>query len=439
MSSLSDGIQNALLNIFIVYSCFTFYFKFIEGKTTPLTSKIIVTLVSAVSIIFCMSFPIINSAGYTPDFRQIPLIVGALYGGRRVAIILTVVMLTYRFYLDIPHFHMALLIYSLLLISIIFIIPFFQNAVNMRRKVQLAAIAALFGSGSRMALMFFFDSEKTDVEYLTVFITILFTQLLGVVSFVIVNERTRQSSLLSREVLKLEKLRTVSELAASISHEVRNPLTVTKGFVQLLREPGLSDEEKNRYAETALEALDKAEATITEYLTFAKPSLEDVKILDLHQEIIHMRNFVDSYAAMNSVEIEMNLTANIYIAGEDKKLHQCLINVIKNGIEAMPGGGKLRIDLCHIASNAIVTITDTGIGMNKAQLDRLGNPFFTTKDIGTGLGTMVVYSIVKTMGGRIKVDSEVGKGTRFTIFFPTVEQTVQPSVEVSNKLSSPLV
>ncbi|WP_082220505.1 ATP-binding protein [Domibacillus robiginosus] len=429
MSSLSDNIQNLLLNIFIVHFCFTFYFKFIERKTTPFTSKVMFTLVSAISIIFCMSFPIINSAGHTPDFRQIPLIIGALYGGRRVAIILTIVMLTYRFYLETPYFGTALLIYSLFLVSIIFIIPFFQHAVTIRQKVQFAVIAALFASCSRMALMFLFESEKTDVEYLVVFITTLLTQLIGVVSFVMINERTRQSALLSKEILKLEKLRTVSELAASISHEVRNPLTVTKGFVQLLREPDLSDEEKGLYAETALEALDKAEATITEYLTFAKPSLENVKILDLHQEIIHMGNFVDSYAAMNSVEIEMNLSADIHIAGEDKKVHQCLINVIKNGIEAMPNGGTLRIDLCRASNNAIVTITDTGIGMNKEQIERLGNPFFTTKDIGTGLGTMVVYSIVKAMGGKIKVDSEVGKGTRFTILFPAVEHTPEEAIK----------
>lgn len=244
-----------------------------------------------------------------------------------------------------------------------------------------------------------------------------------------VNERTRQGVLLSRELLKLEKLKTVSILAASISHEVRNPLTVTRGFIQLLREPDLTDEVKNKYIETALEALDKAESTITEYLTFAKPSLENVKILNLHKELIHIGSFVESYAAMNNVEIKMNIKEDIYIAGEDKKLHQCLINIIKNGIEAMPTGGQLRIDLERVGSNAIVTVTDTGIGMDKEELERLGNPFFTTKDMGTGLGTMVVYSIVKDIGGKIKVDSEVGKGTRFTISFPAEEHAIQPPME----------
>lgn len=425
MSAFFDNIQAFLLNVFVIYFCFTLYFKFIDRKMSRLKKEIIVIVVSIVSIIFCMSFPFVQFSGHILDFRQVPLVIGALYGGRRVAVVLILVLLSYRFYLEIPDFHLALFSYSLLLILLIFIIPLFKNTVNMRRKVKMAILASLFSAGSRMALILEFFSEKLTVESFIVFILILFSQLIGVVFFVIVNERTRRSTLLSREVLKLEKLRTVSTLAASISHEVRNPLTVTRGFIQLLREPGLTDEEKSKYIETALEALDKAESTITEYLTFAKPSLENVKILDLHKELIHIGSFVESYAAMNSVEIEMNVKEDIYISGEDKKLHQCLINIMKNGIEAIPNGGQLRIGLGRAGSNAIVNITDTGIGMDREQLERLGNPFFTTKDIGTGLGTMVVYSIVKTMGGKIKVDSQVGKGTCFTIIFPAVESNAQ--------------
>lgn len=109
-----------------------------------------------------------NISGYILDFRQVPLVIGALYGGRRVAVVLILILLSYRFYLDIPGFHLALFSYSLLLISLILIIPLFRNTVNMRRKVQMAILASLFGAGSRMALIHEFFSEKLTVGSLVV-------------------------------------------------------------------------------------------------------------------------------------------------------------------------------------------------------------------------------------------------------------------------------
>ncbi|OMP68343.1 hypothetical protein BTO28_02440 [Domibacillus epiphyticus] len=115
----------------------------------------------------------------------------------------------------------------------------------------------------------------------------------------------------------------------------------------------------------------------------------------------------------------------MYISGEAAKLHQCLINVIKNGIEAMPEGGQLSVSLKKTGSKAVLSVTDSGTGMSEEQRERLGTPYYTTKDKGTGLGTMVVYSIVRAMGGEIKVKSEENKGTSFTIVLP-IAQNSQP-------------
>lgn len=437
MNAIFDNTQTFLLNIFLVYICFTLYFKFVVRKKNRLTNKTTITFASGISIIFCMSFPLTYFEEWTIDFSSVPLIVGALYGGRRVAVILVLTMLTYRFYLDTANFHIALFIYFLFLILLCFIIPFFKNAINIRKKVYLAVLASLFGVLSIMAMMFLFLSEETVTEYIEFFIFTLFLQSIGSTFFVIFNEKTRKDATLEDELSKLEKLKTVSELAASISHEVRNPLTVTKGFLQLLKDPDLTDEQKTGYIDIAVDALDQAESTITDYLTFAKPSLENIKILDLHKELIYIENFIDPYAAMNNVQIEMQLQEDIYIAGEDQKLHQCLINVVKNGIESMPQGGKLLIELRRAVDNVTITVTDTGIGMDEEQLERLGSPFFTTKDIGTGLGTMVAYSIIKTMRGKVVVKSEIGKGTSFSIFLPIAENSLPPTEDkLLGKLSA---
>lgn len=230
---------------------------------------------------------------------------------------------------------------------------------------------------------------------------------------------------LAKEMRELEKLKTVSEIAASISHEVRNPLTVIKGFLQLLKGSNLTEEDKMVYLAISLDELERAEHIITDYLTFAKPSLENVKVLDLAKELDYVLTVVSPYANMNNVHIEVSWEENLYISGEAAKFHQCLINVIKNGIEAMPEGGQLSVSLKKTGSKAWLSVTDSGTGMSEEQLKRLGTPFYTTKDKGTGLGTMVVYSIVKAMGGEIKVKSEENKGTSFTIALP-IAQNSQP-------------
>jgi two-component system sporulation sensor kinase B len=430
MSTIINDLQVFLLNIFFVFIFFYIYLKFIEGKISRLTNEVVITIVSGIFIIICMTFTAHINAGHMVELRQIPFFIGALYGGRRVAVYLFFILITYRFYLGGSGFYITLAINSSLLISLWYIIPLFKKRSNIKQKVYLTILACFFAILSKTVVISLFFSELLKFRSFTLTGIFLIVQSFGIILFVILIEKSKRDTILAKELRKLEKLKTVSEIAASISHEVRNPLTITKGFLQLLSEPDLTDQDKNEYIKIALEALDKAESTITDYLTFAKPSLENIKILDLHKELAYIRNFVDPYAAMNNVQIETRIEEEIYITGEDEKLHQCLINVVKNGIESMPQGGKLLIELRLIEGNAIISVTDTGIGMDEEQIERLGSPFFTTKDIGTGLGTMVVYSIVKAMGGEIYVDSEVGKGTTFTILLPVVEQSPSFNEEI---------
>ncbi|MCI2256657.1 sensor histidine kinase [Domibacillus sp. PGB-M46] len=424
MNILFENSDTYLLNVFLAYFCFSIYFKFLERETSKFTSTLVITFVCGVFTIFCMSFPITIFKGNLIDFRQVPLVVGALYGGRKVALILTGILLGYRLYLGVPNFHIAFLLYSSICVLLFLVIPFFRKVDCLKRKLLIAAGTSVVSALITSIAVPLLSPAVFTLDYLLFIVIVVILQTTGVLFFVLANEKAKKNKILSNEIKKLEKLKTVSTIAASISHEVRNPLTITKGFLQLLREPNLSDKDKTFYINTALEALEKAEATITDYLTFAKPSLENIEILDLHEQLISLKNFIEPYAAMNNVVIEMKLEEDVYISGEKEKVHQCLINILKNGIEAMPQGGKLKISLNRLGNEATVTISDTGVGMNKEQLERLGTPFFTTKDIGTGLGTMVVYSVVKSMGGNITIDSKPGKGTRFSVVLPVAPKSI---------------
>ena len=134
-------------------------------------------------------------------------------------------------------------------------------------------------------------------------------------------------------------------------------------------------------------------------------------------------NVISPLANMNGVEIVQTIhdpkINQITMMGDRKKFQQCLINIIKNGIESMKSkGGKLHIHLSSSPDKVQIDISDQGVGMSQEQMNRLGQPYFTTKEKGTGLGLMVSYSIIKGMCGTIEVSSEVGKGTCFSINLP---------------------
>ncbi|WP_050183783.1 ATP-binding protein [Domibacillus robiginosus] len=424
MDILLTNLQSFLLNILLIYFCFTLYFKFLEKKVNRFTHTVIVISICGISIIFSMSFPVILLKDIPIDFRQLPLIIGTLYGGRLAGAILTAILLSYRFYLNVPDFQTAFVVYALMLLLLFFVLSFFKRALTVKKKLWIAFCSSVAAALSTTALNLVLLPLTATVSFLIFTLIVIAVQTSGVLLSVWVIERAKKAILLSEEIAKLEKLKTVSTIAASISHEVRNPLTVTKGFLQLLRDPELSEQDKHYYIDTALEALNRAESIITDYLTFAKPSLVNVEILDLQKELTMMKNFVEPYAALNNVEIKMTVKDNSYVAGEKEKLHQSIINISKNGVEAMPRGGILTIELKRIGNEAIITIADTGVGMDEEQLERLGNPFFTTKDLGTGLGTMVVYSTIKAMRGSIQVKSKPLQGTQFILSLPVVEREI---------------
>ena len=145
-----------------------------------------------------------------------------------------------------------------------------------------------------------------------------------------------------QNLVKAEKLQTVSHLAASISHEVRNPLTASRGFIQMLSDD-ISTSSRKQYVEIALQELDRATEVINDYLTFAKPTLDTNETINISKEIQHAVNVIMPLANMNAIQIHVSLLPydHYFVKGERKKFQQCLINILKNGIESMPNNRHL--------------------------------------------------------------------------------------------------
>lgn len=417
--------QVFLLNLFFVFGLYYMYYNYIENKIKSSSSNnFFIGSISMLAIILCMTFPIINVTGFIFDMRQLPFIIGALYGGRRVALPLLITILSYRFLVGFDTgFYVSLGLYILLYFILLYFIPRFMKAPTTKEKIKIALLASICGN-SLLAILLYATGIDINLSIILTLFVFYGTQTIGIVLFVTFIERAKIEKILYSEIKRLEKLKVISDIAASISHEVRNPLTVTKGFLQFLLEPEISSEKKKMYVELSLQELDRAVETISDYLTFAKPSLENTVLLDLSKELDYIRKVISPYATMYNCEVLFEMEDKPFIVGERQKLHQCLINIAKNGIESMPDGGILSVYLQQYEGRAVVSFKDTGVGMNKEQKSRLGTPYYSTKDKGTGLGTMVVFSIVDIMGGHVTVDSEVGKGTCFRLSFPLINPSV---------------
>lgn len=180
-----------------------------------------------------------------------------------------------------------------------------------------------------------------------------------------------------------------------------------------------SDKELKRNLDLAISGIDQANSIIGDYLLMAKPRAQETCELDIQEEIAGIVRFIDPLATENNIEIMVQHTSihPLFIIGERKKLWQCIINLIKNAIESIPQSGTITIKTIRLNKNVYIEIKDTGSGMTQAQIKSLGVPYYTTKEQGTGLGLVVVFSLITEMNGRISFTSQIGSGTSCLLEF----------------------
>ncbi|MFQ5614470.1 MAG: nitrogen regulation protein NR(II), partial [Anaerolineae bacterium] len=164
---------------------------------------------------------------------------------------------------------------------------------------------------------------------------------------------------------------------------------------------------------------DRLDRLVETLLDYARPEHVEVGPVDLNQLVADVVHLTQSYAAQTGVEMEINPSpAGLRVRGERDRLHQCLLNLALNAIQAMPGGGRLRLELTRAEMRACVSVADTGQGIPAGDLPRLFDPFFSTKDGGTGLGLAIVQRIVADHGGQVEVESRLGEGSTFRVWLP---------------------
>ncbi|MCM3764427.1 ATP-binding protein [Neobacillus niacini] len=236
-------------------------------------------------------------------------------------------------------------------------------------------------------------------------------------------EQIMEMTKIQKELQHAEKMNAIGQLAASVAHEIRNPMTVVRGFLQIFLAKDHLSETELSYIRLMIEELNRAEKIIHEYLSLAKPDLEQVEKVSAGELAKQVAELMNSFALMSkNISLQAQIEDEILIKGNRGELKQVVINIVKNGLESMRAGGVLSLSVRRSGGFGVIEVADSGIGMSPEEVARLGTPFYSLKEKGTGMGLMVCYQIVERWKGHIEVQSEKGIGTTFKVHIPLWEE-----------------
>ncbi|WP_162356557.1 ATP-binding protein [Metabacillus mangrovi] len=217
-------------------------------------------------------------------------------------------------------------------------------------------------------------------------------------------------------LIQAEKLKTAGEMAAGVAHEIRNPLTVLRGFLQILHESKPAD---YPYTELMLAELKRVNDIVSEFLVLSKPQTAVKLLFNLSDVLDETIAFFGTEMSLKNIAVKTEGNPPCMVEGDCNQLKQILINLLKNASDAMPNGGNIYITLKRLETKkAVLVIRDTGTGIPAGELKKIKEPFYTTKEKGTGLGLVITERILAQHGGSMEITSQEGKGTAVTLTLP---------------------
>ncbi len=409
------GVDNLLLNFLYILVAVLVYFSL--GLYKKKSFKLIIGGFCSSAVVFCMTFPFTVFPGYIYDLRIVPFLISILYGGFTSGFIVSIVLLLFRYLIGGDGFEVTVVAYMPMFVLTILFLKIIRNLSNKIYIMYGTALALTSSLCVSISSLIMNDVDGEQYAWFFVYYCVLVTVCMWVCMYII--ETTRENIRMRDEIQRSEKLHVLGELAATIAHEIRNPLTVAKGFIQLLVTRSRDDTDL-RYSNIVLDEIDRAETIISDYLTYAKPEAGKIERIDVKVQLLNIINIMESYVISHGHVITYKLEESLFIDGEHKKISQAMVNLFKNAVEAMEESGAIKVTAYMDKNkNVVIEVSDTGVGMTSEQMSLLGNPFYSTKAKGTGLGLMVTYRIIEALHGEIRVTSERAKGTTFTVTIPS--------------------
>lgn len=233
------------------------------------------------------------------------------------------------------------------------------------------------------------------------------------------------------QLAQTEKLAATGRLAASLAHEINNPLQAIHNSLQLMLSFQLTPQEQKEYLEIAEEEIERLMGLVSSILEFAHPPQREVHLTKLNQIVGKVLRLAGKYLQHRHIRVESQLADDLPpTMGAADELEQVFINLVLNAVDAMPEGGTLRISSRLCADGRLaVTFADTGHGIAPENVDHIFEPFFSTREDGTGLGLTVSHNVIERHGGEIGVQSDVGDGATFTIWLPAASGQAEATAD----------
>ena len=232
-----------------------------------------------------------------------------------------------------------------------------------------------------------------------------------------------QSELIIRieeQLRRAERLSALGELSAILAHEIRNPLASIKGTAEILMETGTSDSNRDEFLDILVKESDRLNRVVEDFLRMARPEPGVREECDLNEELSNMVTLLSAEARARKVTLEMLPSELPRLTADGQKLRQAFMNIMLNGIQATPAGGKVTVATSFDRKSGSIELlfTDSGPGIDKEAIGKIFEPFFTTKGSGTGLGLPITKKIIEGHGGSVEAGSEPGRGATFTVILP---------------------
>ncbi|MCY8506548.1 ATP-binding protein [Bacillus atrophaeus] len=421
-------LKDYLLHIsFILFPIFLYQAIWLNKPiiTAPKANSKLVTALAAVSSCLCIMYPIQEMEHHVHfGLQTIPIIICFIY----ISIVSGLIVAASAFCFQLMFFDSSAFAFLLALPFIIILPILLQKKWPFMSKTKKLLFGFFIGCWEIILLFIsIFTFSVQNISNFQNFGTfVLDGAVAGLFSICVLMisiytiESIAENVILRSQLIQSEKMTIVSELAASVAHEVRNPLTVVRGFVQLLfNDESLQNKSSADYKKLVLSELDRAQDIITNYLDMAKPQYYEKEVFDLSALLKETGSLMVSYANFKSVAIQVETEPGLSVYGDVTKLKQAMINLIKNSIEAVtPGNGLIRVSAKRHNHMIHIYITDNGIGMTDHQMKKLGEPYYTLKTNGTGLGLTVTFSIIKHHQGTISFNSSFHSGTTAVIKLP---------------------
>jgi two-component system, sporulation sensor kinase B len=334
----------------------------------------------------------------------------------KVTIVIEAIIYLYTLFIFYPDITSSFVLISLIPgISILFFLPrlfYFSLIVNIFFMSMIFSYISLYDKGQAYSYLYF-DLPGNVINFLASQAVLYFI-------FYFSLTRLKNQQLYFEQSQQAERLKTSGQIAAAVAHEIRNPITVVKGFLQLYQEDQPIGKNKQEHFELMLDELQVAETVISDFLSIAKPKdLLDTHTINVQEALHSVVDLIHSFALINNITLKVDVAENLYIDCSLIEFKQLLINLLKNAIEASPIGSSIIVTANEKNNYVRIVLIDSGNGMSEEELKSLGIPFYSLKSKGTGLGLMICFNIVHRYNGSLEFQSEIGKGTTVTIKFPS--------------------